>query len=76
MLEYVYGLCTTGTVQYREFKLQILRLLVDLYSGLEIPNYFSMCQCLLYLNDHEVSKYECLSVRWLSVATKSVYPRI
>ena len=54
MLNYCYGLCTRGVVQHRDFKLELFQLLVELYNGLDVPDYFSMCQCLLYLNDHKV----------------------
>ncbi len=52
MLSYCYQLCKT-VVQSRRYRNQLLTILVGLYKGLEVPDYLSMCQCLLFLNDSD-----------------------
>jgi len=51
MLEYCFEVCHT-VVNNRDFRQQVLRVLVELYKGLDEPDYISMCQCLLFLDDH------------------------
>lgn len=50
MLEYTFKLCNT-VVASRDFRRDVLRELVDIYRGLAVPDYVSMCQCFLYLDD-------------------------
>jgi len=41
-------------VTSREFRQQVLRVLVELYqSGSTTPDYISVCTCLMFLDDHE-----------------------
>lgn len=37
----------------RSFRQDVLRKLVEIYRGLEVPDYISMCQCLLFLDHPE-----------------------
>ncbi|GAA5797348.1 armadillo-type protein [Helicostylum pulchrum] len=50
LLTYVLDVCMT-LVQNLEFRNQVLRLLVELYKTLESPDYISISQCLVHLND-------------------------
>ncbi|KAI9225133.1 armadillo-type protein [Blastocladiella britannica] len=50
LLQYVLE-CSLNVVQHRGFRNQILRLLVQLYSELSEPDYLSMGQCLVTLDD-------------------------
>ncbi|RCI03339.1 26S proteasome non-ATPase regulatory subunit 1, partial [Rhizopus stolonifer] len=50
LLAYVLEVCMT-LVQNLEFRNQVLRLLVNLYKTLENPDYISISQCLVHLND-------------------------
>ncbi len=50
MLAYCFQLSQRHVVN-RDFRRQLLALLVELYKGLEVPDYISMCQCLLFLDD-------------------------
>ncbi|KAF7725612.1 proteasome regulatory particle base subunit [Apophysomyces ossiformis] len=50
LLSYVLDVCMT-LVQNLEFRNQVLRLLVSLYQNLEEPDYISVSQCLVHLND-------------------------
>ncbi|KAI7871307.1 armadillo-type protein [Spinellus fusiger] len=50
LLSYVLEVCMT-LVQNLEFRNQVLRLLVTLYQTLEEPDYVSVSQCLVHLND-------------------------
>eukprot|EP00954_Amorphochlora_amoebiformis_P010347 808389-Amorphochlora_amoeboformis.AAC.1 len=52
MLAYTLELCKT-VVHNRTYRFKILNVLVQLYKGLNIPDYLNMCQCLLFLNDPE-----------------------
>lgn len=52
MLEYCFGVCHR-VISNRDFRRQVLRVLVELYKGLETPDYISMCQCLLFLDDSD-----------------------
>ena len=38
-------------IQNRQFRNTILRVLVKLYMGLATPDYISVCQCLIFLDD-------------------------
>lgn len=40
-------------VDNRDFRKQVLTALIELYRSLATPDYISMCQCLLFLNDHQ-----------------------
>lgn len=50
LLSYVLDVCMT-LVQNLEFRNEVLRLLVDLYKTLDNPDYISISQCLVHLND-------------------------
>lgn len=50
LLTYVLDVCMT-LVQNLEFRNEVLRLLVDLYETLKNPDYISISQCLVHLND-------------------------
>lgn len=50
LLSYVLDVCMT-LVQNLEFRNEVLRLLVDLYKTLQNPDYISISQCLVHLND-------------------------
>ncbi|KAI8977190.1 armadillo-type protein [Mycotypha africana] len=50
LLSYVLDVSMT-LVQNLEFRNEVLRLLVDLYTSLENPDYISISQCLVHLND-------------------------
>ncbi|KAG0498309.1 hypothetical protein HPP92_002606 [Vanilla planifolia] len=40
-------------VYHREYRCEILRLLVKIYQGLPSPDYINICQCLMFLNEPE-----------------------
>ncbi|KAI0492395.1 hypothetical protein KFK09_026666 [Dendrobium nobile] len=40
-------------VYHREYRCEILRLLVKIYQGLPSPDYVNICQCLMFLNEPE-----------------------
>ncbi|KAM7253348.1 hypothetical protein ACFE04_008669 [Oxalis oulophora] len=40
-------------VNLREYRLEILRLLVKVYQGLASPDYLNICQCLMFLDEPE-----------------------
>jgi len=50
MLAYCYEQAQK-TVVSRTFREEVLRKLVQIYSGLDVPDYINMCQCLLFLDD-------------------------
>lgn len=50
LLAYVLDVSMT-LVQNLEFRNEVLRLLVNLYKKLEKPDYISISQCLVHLND-------------------------
>ncbi|KAJ7518283.1 hypothetical protein O6H91_21G062200 [Diphasiastrum complanatum] len=50
MLSYCLRLSQTH-VDKREFRHEVLRLIVNLYQGLPSPDYLSVCQCLMFLDD-------------------------
>lgn len=50
MLAYCFQL-SQRHVMNRDFRHQLLSQLVALYKGLEVPDYISMSQCLLFLDD-------------------------
>lgn len=52
MLSYCFQLAQS-TVSNREFRQEVLRVLVDLYKSLPTPDYLSMCQSLLFLGDYQ-----------------------
>jgi 26S proteasome regulatory subunit N2 len=50
-LAYAMKVCQT-LVTSREFRQQVLRVLVRLYETMDVqPNYLNMCQCLMFLDD-------------------------
>ncbi|KAL1925244.1 uncharacterized protein VTP21DRAFT_127 [Calcarisporiella thermophila] len=50
LLQYVLDISMT-LVQNLDFRNKVLRLLVNLYSNLSVPDYISISQCLVHLND-------------------------
>lgn len=52
MLAYCFRLTHT-VVSNRDFRRQMLEDLVEMYRALPSPDYISMTQCLLFLDDHE-----------------------
>eukprot|EP00096_Caligus_rogercresseyi_P009928 TRINITY_DN3477_c0_g1_i4.p1 TRINITY_DN3477_c0_g1~~TRINITY_DN3477_c0_g1_i4.p1 ORF type:complete len:967 (+),score=385.28 TRINITY_DN3477_c0_g1_i4:94-2994(+) len=50
MLSYAFRVAMT-LIQNRTYRATLLRVLIDLYRGLEKPDYVQMCQCLIFLND-------------------------
>ncbi|XP_022093769.1 26S proteasome non-ATPase regulatory subunit 1-like [Acanthaster planci] len=42
---------TLALLQQRQFRNEVLRLLVRLYMNLAVPDYISVCQCLIFLDD-------------------------
>jgi len=51
LLSYCFNLCQqTAAISSREFRVELLAVLVELYQGLEHPDYLNMCQCFQYLN--------------------------
>ncbi|XP_065164935.1 26S proteasome non-ATPase regulatory subunit 1-like isoform X2 [Atheta coriaria] len=49
-----YGYQVTMThIQHRGFRSKILRLMVNLYRTLDVPDYVNMCQCLTFLADSD-----------------------
>lgn len=55
MLQYCLSL-SLSKVSHREFRQQVLRLIVDIYQQQSDPDYVAICQCLFFLDDaNEVS---------------------
>eukprot|EP00898_Chlorokybus_atmophyticus_P004570 jgi/Chlat1/5113/Chrsp33S05124 len=52
MLAYCMRTCQT-VIDNREFRQEVLRTLVKLYSSVPSPDYVSICQCLMFLDDSE-----------------------
>ena len=50
MLSYCLKACLE-LLQHRQFRNVVLRRLVEMYRGLSTPDYVSMCQCLIFLDD-------------------------
>lgn len=50
MLLYAFQV-SMALLQNRGFRNTVLRSLVNLYRGLEIPDYVNMVQCLIFLDD-------------------------
>ena len=50
MLSYCFELAPT-VIHSRDFRQRVFRELADIYKSKEVPNYISICQCLLYLDD-------------------------
>ncbi|XP_074657663.1 26S proteasome non-ATPase regulatory subunit 1-like [Tubulanus polymorphus] len=50
MLSYSVKVCMS-LIQNRQFRNQVLRILVKLYMGLSTPDYINVCQCLIFLDD-------------------------
>ncbi len=44
--------------------MQILRLLVSLYQNLGEPDYFSICQCQMHLDDHGRMPWRPMNRMW------------
>ncbi|XP_042391400.1 26S proteasome non-ATPase regulatory subunit 1 homolog A-like [Zingiber officinale] len=40
-------------VNHREYRCEVLRLLIKIYQRLDSPDYLSICQCLMFLNEPE-----------------------
>jgi 26S proteasome regulatory subunit N2 len=49
LMEYILDICM-GVVQERGFRTKILRLILELLSDIETPDYFSIAKCVVYLN--------------------------
>lgn len=55
LMEYILDICM-GVVQERGFRRKILKLILELLSEIETPDYFSIAKCVVYLNqDTEAS---------------------
>lgn len=52
MLQYAFVLCSK-VISSRDFRQKVFAVLTELYRGLPVPDYISLCQCLLFLDDHE-----------------------
>uniref|UniRef100_A0A0C9RKZ0 26S proteasome non-ATPase regulatory subunit 1 homolog n=1 Tax=Wollemia nobilis TaxID=56998 RepID=A0A0C9RKZ0_9CONI len=50
MLSYCINV-SQGFVSRREYRCEVLRLLVKIYEKLPSPDYLSICQCLMFLNE-------------------------
>ena len=50
ILSYALKVCMS-LIQSRQFRNIVLRILVKLYMGLATPDYISVCQCLIFLDD-------------------------
>uniref|UniRef100_A0A1B0CHY1 26S proteasome non-ATPase regulatory subunit 1/RPN2 N-terminal domain-containing protein n=1 Tax=Lutzomyia longipalpis TaxID=7200 RepID=A0A1B0CHY1_LUTLO len=50
MLSYAFQVAMS-LIQNRAFRNTVLRALVELYCNLGVPDYVSMCQCLIFLED-------------------------
>lgn len=51
MLSYCFDISqSTAAIASREFRGELLSVLVELYRGLENPDYINVCQCLLFLD--------------------------
>mmetsp|Transcript_18315 Transcript_18315/g.25730 ORF Transcript_18315/g.25730 Transcript_18315/m.25730 type:complete len:702 (-) Transcript_18315:909-3014(-) len=52
LLSYCFNL-SHRVISNKSFRDQVLKVLAELYQGLEVPDYINMSQCLLFLDDHE-----------------------
>lgn len=60
MLSYCFTISqSTAAIASREFRTELLRLLVDLYQGLDNPDYINMCQVRCCLGN------SCTQGRWI-----------
>ena len=50
MLSYAFRV-SMALINERTYRGQLLRVLIDLYRGLEKPDFVQMCQCLIFLDD-------------------------
>jgi len=50
MLSYAFRVCMSF-IENRQFRDQVLRILVRLYRDLDVPDYINMIQCLIFLDD-------------------------
>jgi 26S proteasome regulatory subunit N2 len=50
MLAYSFRVCLS-LIQNRQFRNKVLKALVDLYKRLAVPDYISVCQCLIFLDE-------------------------
>lgn len=50
MLSYAFRVCMS-LIENRQFRDEVLRILVKLYRNLEKPDYINMIQCLIFLDD-------------------------
>ncbi|XP_041981183.1 26S proteasome non-ATPase regulatory subunit 1 [Aricia agestis] len=50
MLQYAFTVAMS-LLQNKGFRSTVLRSLVNLYRGLNVPDYVNMCQCLIFLDD-------------------------
>ncbi|XP_060098724.1 26S proteasome non-ATPase regulatory subunit 1 [Heteronotia binoei] len=50
MLAYTLKLCMS-LMQNKQFRNQVLRVLVKIYMNLEKPDFINVCQCLIFLDD-------------------------
>lgn len=50
MLSYAFRVCMS-LIENRQFRDEVLRILVRLYRNLEMPDYINMIQCLIFLDD-------------------------
>ncbi|CAI7630952.1 unnamed protein product [Penicillium pancosmium] len=54
LMEYVLDICM-GIVQEREFRSEILKLILELLNEIPAPDYFSIAKCVVYLNEHSMA---------------------
>ena len=63
MLAYAFKI-TMSLIDNLHFRDQVLKILVNLYRNLQVPDYINMVQCLIFLDDDkaiaEVSAFVCL----------------
>ena len=52
MMTYAFQVAM-NLVQHLGFRNTVLRILIELYTGLSVPDYVNMCQCLIFLDDAE-----------------------
>ncbi|XP_033127000.1 26S proteasome non-ATPase regulatory subunit 1-like [Anneissia japonica] len=50
MMQYSLKVCLS-LIQHRQFRNTVLRVLVQLYTSLQVPDYINVCQCLIFLDD-------------------------
>src|SRR5690606_23162383 len=61
MLAYAFKI-TMSLIENLQYRNEVLKILVDMYKNLKVPDYISMTQCLIFLDDDKSIAEVCAPV--------------